>query len=919
MAKKITDNTPIQNFEDPWGGTYQSGDNAGKEWGKTRGEVERVIKEKVAAIEKEITTKQDAILDAIQDFGTEEWASATLSSKTELGLVSGSVVAKSTKSYKIYYMPVSAGDAVIITPASASDKSVYVAIGDAEPAVGATYTQPLTTYSSDGEGHRYYVLRTGIIYIYVTSGQRVTVTKAVTKTEALEGRVTEEVKESERAVKSELYNINYDKSETMLTTAASLDINVETNKIVTNSTQSCYYAAVEEGDVLLVMTTLSESKYIRVGFTSAIPANGVDVTGVQQFGLDSTFLERVTAPADGYIVVNHTKASTVEDKVYILTEKATDMTDSMLMVTGTEGKAVSVITGKLANTTSSIATNFVNVEGLPYIIYQRGLYPAATTNMGMAFYSAANENSFISGQAYKTSQADYGYEETKLTIPAGAKYARFTYYIALRDEFYIKVPMKAVTDKETVIYPKIYMENLRSSNGDFSHPSYLDVAYSTIKYIQCTTEFGIKASVGFAHVFYYDKDFGYLGNSGIVPITSGQYNQFPVMSGTEYIKVCLYNDINPFVSFTSQPTLSLKGYFGREAFNVRSSDEGYHRVIVPVQITDPTSCYDESEDVQDNPTRGFDYGVIAIPESYTNTGEATRLIIYCHGAAVNYSDNTTRFNTVDLEPDYWLAEGYAVMDVEGNPYDNENEHFYMPQAMDCYIAAYKWAIEHYNLRRDGIFLGGRSMGGGNTFSLLRRECPIPVISACPNVPASIPTFYWNYMTAARRKFIADHLGFTDQPTWTSNSPMPVVEWNCLKANFEKLVKYSPAWGIITDLPGKDVLMDSALNISKNTTQSDAEEAVYDGLHAQVKAPVKIFGCIDDSTCHYLRTSMLFYKMFVNSGQLVELRLFPTGGHHYDTQNPDLRTTILTRFGKTMTQVPIVYVEMMRFWQRFEQE
>ena len=95
----------------------------------------------------------------------------------------------------------------------------------------------------------------------------------------------------------------------------------------------------------------------------------------------------------------------------------------------------------------------------------------------------------------------------------------------------------------------------------------------------------------------------------------------------------------------------------------------------------------------------------------------------------------TRFNAQDLEPDYWLAEGYAVMDVEGNPYNNVDEHCQMPQAMDCYVAAYKWAIEHYNLCRDGVFLGGRSMGGGMTISLLRRQCPIPVIAACPNAAA----------------------------------------------------------------------------------------------------------------------------------------------------------------------------------------
>jgi len=62
MAKKITDETPLQRFEDDWGGTYSSGQNAGKEWGKTRGEVERVIKEKVATMEQNIDGKVGGVI-----------------------------------------------------------------------------------------------------------------------------------------------------------------------------------------------------------------------------------------------------------------------------------------------------------------------------------------------------------------------------------------------------------------------------------------------------------------------------------------------------------------------------------------------------------------------------------------------------------------------------------------------------------------------------------------------------------------------------------------------------------------------------------------------------------------------------------------------------------------------------------------
>ena len=62
MAKKITDTTPLSSFDDAWGGTYTSGPNAGKEWGKEHGEVERVIKEKVAAMETNIGGKVAGVI-----------------------------------------------------------------------------------------------------------------------------------------------------------------------------------------------------------------------------------------------------------------------------------------------------------------------------------------------------------------------------------------------------------------------------------------------------------------------------------------------------------------------------------------------------------------------------------------------------------------------------------------------------------------------------------------------------------------------------------------------------------------------------------------------------------------------------------------------------------------------------------------
>ena len=67
MARKITDNTALTNFEDDWGGVYNSGANAGKEWGKSHAVIESAIKAKVSDIEGDIS----AILGSIGELASQ--------------------------------------------------------------------------------------------------------------------------------------------------------------------------------------------------------------------------------------------------------------------------------------------------------------------------------------------------------------------------------------------------------------------------------------------------------------------------------------------------------------------------------------------------------------------------------------------------------------------------------------------------------------------------------------------------------------------------------------------------------------------------------------------------------------------------------------------------------------------------------
>lgn len=475
-----------------------------------------------------------------------------------------------------------------------------------------------------------------------------------------------------------------------------------------------------------------------------------------------------------------------------------------------------------------------------------------------------------------------------------------------------------------VINPSVQYGTLRASNGEFDdNPDYVNMyEAATPRFIKVNDNFKIKTSSNvYVSVFSYDIDFNYIQSSGGITLIANTYVDITVAPKTEYVKLVFFNSgVTTDPTPVNIPVVTLLGKFSDDwdVYNVRPVDSGYHRIQTLVNVTNPTCCDSETSVVQDSCNYLVDYGLICLPSTYTNTGKPTRLIIYCHGAAVNYADNVTRFNSVDLEPDYWLAEGYAVMDMEGNPFDNTNEHICIPQAMDCYVAAYKWAIEHYNLRRDGVFIGGRSMGGYNTFNLIRRECPIPVIAACPNSPSSQS---FGYSDKTRKEFCALHMGFVVPSgfVWSDGS-LTAEEKQIILDNWDKYVKCVPYFNMFVDLPSKETLMDNYYG--------EARITLWSTLHMIAKCPIKLFGCNQDESCPPSATSALYYRALTNAGQLAELRLFNsykdytgtgTSAHHYDTQDPALRANVTTHYGEELTNIPIVYIEMLQFWRRYEQE
>ena len=420
-------------------------------------------------------------------------------------------------------------------------------------------------------------------------------------------------------------------------------------------------------------------------------------------------------------------------------------------------------------------------------------------------------------------------------------------------------------------------------------------------------EISIEASIDCdVRLSQYDDAFNFIKYTDFTSLTAARAKDFILHSSCTYVRMLFRKDSS--IPEFEKPDILVGNISEEKYYEVRSDDDGYQRLVMPIKISDPTLS---DKDVLP------DYGMLVLPKTYSNTGDPTRLIIYCHGAGTNYSSSITRFPTSALLPEYWLEQGYAVMDIEGNPFDNSTAHSYIPQARQTYETAYNWVVNTYNICKDGVFLGGRSLGGGMCFDLLQSS--IPIIAACPLVPACNQMWYWSYMTAARKKFIFDKLGLTEgQPTWTSNKTLSEEEFQYIYENFEILMDCAPFWRGIEDLPEKDILF-SIGRISANSKFDETEYNIYSKLSFKVKAPVKLFGCPEDNVVPSGRNAELMYLMLKNAGQDCELALYNSkisAPHHFELQDPQYMTQVTTKDGQTM-QVPLIYIEMLEYWKKYE--
>ncbi len=259
-------------------------------------------------------------------------------------------------------------------------------------------------------------------------------------------------------------------------------------------------------------------------------------------------------------------------------------------------------------------------------------------------------------------------------------------------------------------------------------------------------------------------------------------------------------------------------------------------VLVNCNLSDESKSTDKQQDFE----RFYeDSGFIILPDNYTESGEATRLIINCHGAGGTV---TTDDSQVEHQPitQYLVANGYAVMDVNGLPqkYADENNidirnNIGSPIAIRSYVKAYHYCMKKFNLE-PRVFVHGGSMGGISSTNLVLSGL-IPVVAHSAFCPV-LDTYNQIFLHP-----------------WSDGLP---------KFALGKI------YGFDKDESG-EYIYDEKKVLGHNPARNKKAE-VY-------PVPVKFWHCIDDDTVSYTTTEKFIAKIKENGG-VAYLRTFPYGGH-----------------------------------------
>lgn len=291
--------------------------------------------------------------------------------------------------------------------------------------------------------------------------------------------------------------------------------------------------------------------------------------------------------------------------------------------------------------------------------------------------------------------------------------------------------------------------------------------------------------------------------------------------------------------------------------------------------------------------------VLILPASYSETGDATRLIIDCHGFTGSSAKLQKAFEgdaTFSAAGEYYqnllyfAHQGYAVLEVDGGGSTFGPKSMGNVNAVNGNIAAYEYCINNFNIKED-VFVKGSSMGGLTSQNLVTSG-KIPVLAYIGESP--VTSLYrqaycsgWDNdcikFIARRYDFDFTKVGCASESDFTytgQSKKVSEAEIELFTANFtDKVAGVNGIWKYCSSFYDYDnKAFKAGYEDFLTATDSTRVAEIYNGISIDFPIPVKIYHGTNDQS-----VSCTYSEYFVNAinrgtGKFAELVTYETNTH-----------------------------------------
>ena len=459
-------------------------------------------------------------------------------------------------------------------------------------------------------------------------------------------------------------------------------------------------------------------------------------------------------------------------------------------------------------------------------------------------------------------------------------------------------------------------------------------------------------------------DWNYWRNTGMVRVKSDSDYTIDTDVAATYIRFYWYDDNRLYIDNTtiSSPSVGTDGLYHATAtahgkfmrvvicYNSQYSPEVYVNGILDANcwhtclgsyipygsvmnfVTDTyyqtlNSDIAETTTVQDTGYKLINRGLLKLPTNYDPDGEPSRLVIYCHGADgfQNWSNSTTSFDVDHIDPTLWINSGYAVMDMDDLTRTEYLQNQDVPTLLtqNCYLRGYEHVLKNYNIRKDGVILCGRSLGGQRVMMLLNSQ--LPILCCCLVAPSCGFSRYWNMQDRRRITTVYNNFpttidvnGVETDINWGSTTGISDIEWAAMQ-KYYRLVLNTHGILKLLCVTKSDFFATHTIDgveVSLRSNPETWDRIVFTNWVGKTKIPIKVWYAKNDNTLpDPTRNQDLLYNIVNNGGGLCEYHIFATGGHYPERDGATV--TYTNKYGETFQNASMVYAEMLQFIRRYE--